>query len=70
MSTKTKQGTSLSVTIFLIFLILKLTNTISWSWLWVTSPLWIGFALIILLFTIGVFISFCAIVLALIFGAK
>lgn len=29
----------------LIFVVLKLTKTIAWSWLWVLSPLWIPFAL-------------------------
>jgi hypothetical protein len=35
----------------LVFIVLKLCKVISWSWLWVLSPLWIGFAigLIILL---------------------
>jgi hypothetical protein len=34
--------------LFLIFLVLKLTGSIDWSWWWVTSPLWIPFALILL----------------------
>lgn len=29
----------------IVFIILKLTGTLTWSWLWVLSPLWIGFAL-------------------------
>lgn len=33
--------------LFLVFLILKLTGTVDWSWVWVTSPLWIGFAIIL-----------------------
>jgi hypothetical protein len=28
---------------------LKLTKVISWSWLWVLSPLWIDFALVIVI---------------------
>jgi len=32
-------------TVAIVFIILKLTGTITWSWLWVLSPLWIGFAL-------------------------
>lgn len=31
--------------LFIVFLVLKLTHVIEWSWLWVTSPLWIGFVL-------------------------
>jgi hypothetical protein len=34
--------------LFFIFLVLKLTGSIDWSWWWVTSPLWIPFALILL----------------------
>lgn len=38
--------------LFLIFLILKLTNNINWSWWWVTAPLWISFALVIIVLLI------------------
>jgi len=34
------------------FIVLKLCNVITWSWLWVLSPLWISFALIILILLI------------------
>lgn len=34
------------------FIVLKLTGVISWSWLWVLSPLWISFALGLLILTI------------------
>jgi hypothetical protein len=37
---------------FIVFLTLKLTGVIAWSWLWVTSPLWIGFGLFLLLFAV------------------
>lgn len=36
----------------LVFIVLKLCKVISWSWLWVLSPLWIGFALILLIILI------------------
>ena len=42
---------------FLIFMTLKLTNYIDWSWWWVTAPLWGGFALIILVALIVVFVK-------------
>lgn len=35
--------------LFLIFLVLKLCGVISWSWWWVTAPLWIPFALIVVI---------------------
>lgn len=34
----------------IVFIVLKLTGYISWSWWWVLSPIWIGFALFILIF--------------------
>jgi hypothetical protein len=37
---------------FLIFMTLKLIGVINWSWWWVTSPLWLGFVLIVLLILI------------------
>lgn len=41
----------------LMFIYLKLTNQVQWSWLWVLSPLWISFALgmVILLVVFAVF---------------
>lgn len=35
------------------FIVLKLTGVITWSWLWVLSPIWISFALLIVV-VIGV----------------
>ena len=32
----------------IVFITLKLTNFIDWSWWWVLSPLWIPFAIIVL----------------------
>ncbi len=31
------------------FIVLKLCKVITWSWVWVLSPLWIGFALAIVI---------------------
>ena len=39
--------------LFLVFLVLKLTGFITWSWLWVTSPLWIGFFIFIVIFLVA-----------------
>ena len=33
----------------LMFILLKLTGEIDWSWWWVVSPLWITFAMILLI---------------------
>jgi hypothetical protein len=38
-------GQFLLIGVFLIFLTLKLCGVIDWSWWWVTAPLWMPFAL-------------------------
>lgn len=40
--------------LFIVFLVLKLTGVVAWSWLWVTSPLWIGAALFVVLVVLAV----------------
>lgn len=42
-------GISFGGLLFLVFLVLKLTKTIDWSWWWVTSPLWIGAGIAIII---------------------
>lgn len=49
-------GIGLDVILFVVFLILKLTGHIDWSWWWVTSPLWISFAILTIVFVIGAII--------------
>lgn len=39
------------------FIVLKLTKVIAWSWIWVLSPLWISFALAIIIVIIAVIIK-------------
>jgi len=34
------------------FIVLKLVGVIDWSWIWVLSPLWISFALFIIVLLI------------------
>jgi hypothetical protein len=36
----------------ILFIGLKLTGAISWSWIWVLSPLWIGYAIVLLIVAI------------------
>lgn len=40
--------------LFLTFMVLKLTEVIDWSWWWITAPLWIPFALIVLILSVAV----------------
>lgn len=43
------------------FIVLKLTGVITWSWLWVLSPIWISFALfIVILLGVAVVVLFKA----------
>ena len=41
-----------------LFVGLKLTNHIDWSWWWVLSPLWIGFAIGVVVLIIVLFLYF------------
>jgi len=41
----------------ILFVALKLTGYIDWSWWWVTSPLWIGFAVVMVFIVIAVVVS-------------
>ena len=38
--------------LLIAFIVLKLSGIINWSWFWVLAPLWIPFALIILILII------------------
>lgn len=51
----------LAVGLTILFVWMKLTNQIQWEWLWVLSPLWIYFA-------IGVVIILIAVLVAAFFG--
>ena len=43
---------SLSTLLTVLFVGLKLCNVIDWSWIWVLSPLWIGWALTLIILII------------------
>lgn len=45
----------------LLFVALKLLGVIAWSWLWVLSPIWISFAIVVVILVLAVFgIGFAA----------
>lgn len=49
-------GIGLAGVVFVVFLILKLAEigvVATWSWWWVTSPLWIGFGVVLALAAIA-----------------
>jgi len=39
------------------FIVLKLCGVIQWSWLWVLAPLWISWALVLVLLIVTIFIT-------------
>lgn len=38
----------------IVFIVLKLTGEITWAWIWVLSPLWIVYAIILVIVLIVV----------------
>ena len=51
-SSSSNTGIGFAGMLTVLFVGLKLTGFIAWSWWWVLSPLWIGFA-IVMVFVIG-----------------
>ena len=47
--TKSSGGIGFCGLLTIVFITLKLLGKITWSWWWVLSPLWIGFAVFILI---------------------
>lgn len=50
-------GVGFSGLLTIAFIVLKLVGVIDWPWIWVLSPLWISFALIVLIVVIVTIIS-------------
>lgn len=48
-SSSSSSGLGFAGALTILFIALKLTGVIAWSWWWVLSPLWIGFALWLLI---------------------
>jgi hypothetical protein len=51
-SSSSSSGIGFSGLLTIAFIVLKLMGYIAWSWWWVLSPLWINFALVVLIFLI------------------
>lgn len=51
-SSSSRGGIGFSGLLTIVFITLKLTGYIDWSWWWVLSPIWIIFAIIIVLASI------------------
>lgn len=48
-SSSSSGGIGFAGLLTVVFITLKLLGKINWSWWWVLSPLWIGFAVIVLI---------------------
>ena len=48
----TYQGIGFPGILTIVLIVLKLLGKISWSWVWVLAPLWISFALGLLMFVV------------------
>lgn len=49
----TRSGIGFCGLLTIAFIVLKLCKVITWSWVWVLSPLWISFALLVLIVLIA-----------------
>jgi len=56
-SSSSSSGVGFCGLLTILFVALKLTGYIDWSWWWVTSPLWIGFAVVMVFIVIAVVVS-------------
>jgi len=57
-TTSNSGGIGFAGLLTVLFIGLKLTGHIAWSWWWVLSPLWIGFAIVLLILAV-IFIISC-----------
>ena len=57
MSNQSSGGIGFAGLLTIAFIVLKLTNVIDWSWWWVLSPIWISFALAILIIGIVLLVT-------------
>lgn len=56
--------------LFIVFLVLKLTKVIDWSWWYVSMPLWIGLAVVALVFIVGTILFGLATIFTIAFKSK
>ncbi len=48
-SSSSSSGIGVGGLLLVAFIVLKLCGVITWSWWWVLSPLWIGFAIAVVI---------------------
>lgn len=66
----TSSGINFGGLLAIVFITLKLCGVISWPWLWVLCPLWIGFAVFMVILVGGIISILIAALIAAIFGRK
>lgn len=52
------KGLSFVDALQIVFIVLKLVGVLTWKWVWVLAPLWISFALVIVLCLIEAILMF------------
>lgn len=50
-------GIGFSGLLAIVFIVLKLTHVIDWSWWWVLAPIWMPFALALVIIAIVIIVS-------------
>ena len=56
-SSSSSSGIGFAGLLTVAFIVLKLTKVIDWSWWWVLSPMWISFALAIIIAAIVILLK-------------
>lgn len=57
---KVNGGIGFAGLLAIVFIVLKLTKVITWSWWWVTCPLWLPWAIALVVLIVYVILIFCA----------
>lgn len=56
---KVSGGIGFAGLLAIVFIVLKLTKVITWSWWWVTCPLWLPWAIVLVVIIIYAILMFC-----------
>ena len=56
---KVSGGIGFAGLLAIVFIALKLTKVITWSWWWVTCPLWLPWAIVLVVIIIYAILIFC-----------
>lgn len=56
-SSSSSSGIGFTGLLTILFIGIKLTGYITWSWWWVLSPIWIGVAVVLVIFIIAVVVG-------------